>query len=61
MRKRIETLLKDESGATAVEYGMILALVFLGFVASAQGLGNTTSELIIDTANTASNAMSGAV
>lgn len=61
MKNLILSLMRDDSGATAVEYGMILALVFLGFVASAQGLGNTTSNLLIGTASTAASVMAAAV
>lgn len=34
MRHLIRTFLRDERGATAIEYGLICALVFLGIVAS---------------------------
>ncbi|ABC63093.1 hypothetical protein ELI_05005 [Erythrobacter litoralis HTCC2594] len=42
VRKLITSLLQDEAGATAVEYGLILALVFLAMVAAVQGVGNET-------------------
>jgi len=39
----IQTLLSDRRAATAVEYGMILALVFLALVYGVVALGNATS------------------
>jgi pilus assembly protein Flp/PilA len=35
-------VLRDESAATAVEYGLILALVFLTMAVGLSGLGNAT-------------------
>ncbi|MHA6333765.1 Flp family type IVb pilin [Qipengyuania sp. CAU 1752] len=45
MQDLIKRLRDDESGATAVEYGLILTLVFLGMVAAVQGVGNETIGL----------------
>ncbi|MDC0887025.1 Flp family type IVb pilin [Altererythrobacter sp.] len=42
MRDFLKSLLTDEAGATAVEYGIILAMVFLGMIAAVQGVGNET-------------------
>jgi len=39
----IQALLSDRRAATAVEYGMILALVFLALVYGVVALGNATS------------------
>ncbi|MCP5397620.1 MAG: Flp family type IVb pilin [Sphingomonadaceae bacterium] len=36
----LKRLGKDASGATAIEYGMILALVFLAIVSSVNAFGN---------------------
>jgi pilus assembly protein Flp/PilA len=33
-------LLRDESGATAIEYGLIAALISVAAIAAMQGLGN---------------------
>lgn len=45
----LRTLLKrigaDNAGATAVEYGLILALIALGMVGAANGLGTQTDEM----------------
>ena len=43
--RRFFAILKDERGATAVEYGLILALVFLAMVAGVANFANTTTEM----------------
>jgi pilus assembly protein Flp/PilA len=43
--RRLHTILKDEKGATAVEYGLILALVFLAMIVGVQTFGATTREM----------------
>lgn len=40
MTKFIARFLKDESGATAIEYGLIAALVSVALIAGAGALGN---------------------
>jgi len=58
MRRFIKRLKDDTAGATAVEYGLILALVFLAMVASVQGVGNETINLwntVTDNVDTSSN------
>lgn len=37
-------LLRDRKGATAVEYGLILALIVLGLMTALIALGSTTQE-----------------
>ena len=39
MRARIRLWLRDESGATALEYGLVLALVSIAAIVSLQSLG----------------------
>lgn len=36
---------KDESGATAIEYGLIAALISVGIIVAATALGNSLSDL----------------
>ncbi|WP_120717741.1 Flp family type IVb pilin [Tsuneonella amylolytica] len=36
----IKTLARDENGATAIEYGLIAALIAVAAIAAMQGLGN---------------------
>lgn len=41
----ISRFVKDESGATAIEYGLIAALISVGIIAAATTLGNGLSDL----------------
>lgn len=41
MTKLFARFLKDESGATAIEYGLIAALISVALVAGATTLGNS--------------------
>ncbi len=56
----VTRFLKDESGATAIEYGLIAALIAVGIIAAAGTIGTqlkTTFETIgtkLTTANSAS-------
>ena len=43
--RRLQALVKDETGATAVEYGLILAMVFLAMVAAVQGFATGIIEM----------------
>jgi pilus assembly protein Flp/PilA len=43
--KCIQRFLKDESGATAIEYGLIAALIAVGIIIAAATLGNGLSGL----------------
>ena len=36
----IKNLVRDEAGATAIEYGLIAALIAVAAIAAMQGLGN---------------------
>lgn len=49
MTKFISRFAKDESGATAIEYGLIAALIALALVAAAstlgKGIGNTFNKV----------------
>jgi pilus assembly protein Flp/PilA len=38
--------LRDESGATAIEYGLIAALIFLVIVTSVTAFGNKTTDVM---------------
>jgi pilus assembly protein Flp/PilA len=40
MKKYVMRFVKDESGATAIEYGLIAALIAVGIIAAARGLGS---------------------
>jgi pilus assembly protein Flp/PilA len=47
----IVNLLKDKGGATAVEYGLILSLIFLAMVVAVRGVANTTTQMWNNVAN----------
>ena len=53
MKNNVVRFLKDESGATAIEYGLIAALIAGGIISAAQLLGSTISN----TFNNVGNAM----
>jgi len=45
MRKFIKTFARDESGATAIEYALIAALIAVAIVGAATTLGGDISDL----------------
>ena len=45
MRNLIKRIASDISGATAVEYGLILAMIFLAMLAAIQNFGNQTISM----------------
>ena len=51
--KRLFKLLRDESGATAIEYGLIAALIAVAAISAMQGMGDQLQT----TFNTSSSAM----
>lgn len=53
---RLQDILQDESGATAVEYGLILAMVFLAIVAAITGVAGETINLWDNVETNAANA-----
>ena len=56
MKNQVERFVEDESGATAIEYGLIAALIAVGIIAAARGLGSQ----IGDTFNTVTTTMKSA-
>ena len=54
--KFINKLIRDEAGATAIEYGLIAALIAVAAITAMQGLGNELKT----TFNTTSSAMGAA-
>jgi pilus assembly protein Flp/PilA len=54
--KFINKLLRDEAGATAIEYGLIAALIAVAAITAMQSLGNNLSN----TFNTVSGKLSTA-
>ena len=51
--KLVARFMKDESGATAIEYGLIAALIAVAIIGAVGALGNSVS----DTFNTVASAM----
>ncbi len=43
MKTKFVRFVKDESGATAIEYGLIAALIAVGIITAAQLLGSQIS------------------
>jgi pilus assembly protein Flp/PilA len=43
MQNFIARFVKDESGATAIEYGLIASLISVAIIAAAKNLGNNIS------------------
>lgn len=53
--KTIARFVQDESGATAIEYGLIAALISVGIIAAATTLGNGLSNIFSGIGNKLSN------
>ena len=45
MLKKIRSFAKDESGATAIEYGLIAALVSVAGIAALNAMGESLEEM----------------
>ena len=48
MKKLIARFVKDESGATAIEYGLIAAGISLAIIAAVNGLGSNLNSKFTD-------------
>lgn len=44
MKALVKRLVKNESGATAIEYGLIAALIAVAIIAGAQFLGSSLND-----------------
>jgi pilus assembly protein Flp/PilA len=40
----LNKLIRDEAGATAIEYGLIAALIAVGLIGALSGLGSSLSQ-----------------
>ena len=49
--KLFARFMKDESGATAIEYGLIAALIAIGIIGSVSAIGNSVSDTFNDVAS----------
>ena len=61
MRRLIGRFLRDDDGATAIEYGLICALIFLAIVGSISALGNTNTGGFARTVEKLSTAIQAAI
>jgi pilus assembly protein Flp/PilA len=57
MRRFLSRLRRDERGATAIEYGLIIALIFLVILSALTAFGGTSSGIF----NKAMDAVRGAM
>ncbi len=55
MNKFFTRFAKDESGATAIEYGLIAALIAVVIISGAQALGNALNSKLQSLGNTVAN------
>lgn len=51
MQNLVKRFVADESGATAIEYGLIAALIAVGIITAAGSLGNKVSNTFDEVAN----------
>ena len=58
MLNRLRTFLADESGATAIEYGLIAALVSVAAIVALQSVGNALTNMFDTVSNQLENAIS---
>lgn len=56
-RRLLRRFLRDESGATALEYGLIISLIFLVIIGAVSAFGQVATDIF----NTAMEAVRGAM
>jgi len=56
---RLHRFLDDDSGATSLEYGLIVSLIFLVILSALTAFGGTSSGIINTAMNTLRTAMGG--
>lgn len=59
LRRFLSRFRRDDSGATAVEYGLILALMFLVIISALHAFGDAADGLFQRTMNAIRTAMGG--
>lgn len=60
MLSNIKSLIKDESGATAIEYGLIAALVSVAAVVALRSLGTSLDNMFTTVSTTLDSATTSA-
>ena len=58
MLTTVKNFLNDESGATAIEYGLIAALVSVAAIAALTSMGTSLKTIFTDVSNTLNTAAS---
>ncbi|HMG47317.1 MAG TPA: Flp family type IVb pilin [Allosphingosinicella sp.] len=51
----LHDIFRDRRGATAVEYGLILAMIFLAMIVGVAAVGTTTSDMWNDVSGAVRN------
>ncbi len=59
MLKQIKSFCTDESGATAIEYGLIAALVSVAAIGALTTMGDTLNTLFTTVSNSMNSAVAG--
>lgn len=59
MRAFLTRFLRDDGGATAIEYGLIISLIFLAILTSLTAFGNTSSGIFNRAMNAIREGMGG--
>jgi pilus assembly protein Flp/PilA len=59
MRRFIDRFNRDERGATAIEYGLIIALIFLVILSALTAFGDTSTGIFNGAMNAIRTAMGG--
>lgn len=59
MRSTFNRLLKDESGATMIEYGLIAALISVAAIVSLQAMGGSLQTMFQSVSTALNNAVGG--
>jgi len=57
--RTLKRLLQDRSGATALEYGLIISLIFLVILTALTAFGDTSTGIFNGAMNAIRNAMGG--
>jgi pilus assembly protein Flp/PilA len=57
--RTLKRLLQDQSGATALEYGLIISLIFLVILTALTAFGDTSTGIFNGAMNAIRNAMGG--
>ena len=59
MLQTLRTFAENEAGATAIEYGLIAALVSVAAIISLQAMGTSLDNMFSSVSSTLDNAVSG--